>query len=98
MKRRTGLNDTSPEAHRVHVELLRKAGPERRLQMGLSLSASVMKQARLAIRAANPALCETEVGLRFVELNYGKELAAKVRAPRPRHRCSILRSTAPSRR
>jgi hypothetical protein len=36
------LTDTDPEARRVQMELLRRASPERRLRLALSLSRSVL--------------------------------------------------------
>jgi hypothetical protein len=71
--------DTDPEAERVQLGLLRRAGPARRLQMGLSLSAQVITLARSAIQRAMPEASELEVNLRFVELHYGRELADDVR-------------------
>jgi hypothetical protein len=71
--------DTDPEAERVQIELLRQAGPARRLQMGLSLSAWVITMAKNAIRRSMPEASELEVDLRFVELHYGRELADDVR-------------------
>jgi len=76
---RTGLDDTSPEAHRIHVELLRQAGPQRRLQLGRSMSAFAIGQTWRAIRQAHPGASEAEVKLRFVELTYGRELATRLR-------------------
>ena len=47
--------------------------------MALSLSAQVIGLARRAIRESLPGATEEEVGLRFVELHYGRELAAELR-------------------
>lgn len=71
--------DTDPEADAVQLDLLRRAGPTRRVQMALSLSAQVISLARGAYRRQLPEADETEIGLRFVELNYGSELAEGVR-------------------
>jgi hypothetical protein len=71
--------DTDPEAERVQLELLRRAGPTRRAEMALGLSAAVIDLARAAIRRTLPYASEEEVGLRFVELHYGRELAAALR-------------------
>ena len=71
--------DTDPEAERVQVDLLRKAGRERRAEMALKLSAQVIALARRAIRRAAPGATEEEIGLRFVELHYGRDLAEGVR-------------------
>jgi hypothetical protein len=71
--------DTDPEAEAVQMELLRRAGPARRAQMALDLSAQVIGLARRAIRRSHPNATETEVGILLVERLYGKELAAGVR-------------------
>jgi hypothetical protein len=71
--------DTDPAAEAVQIDLLRRAGVERRAQMALDLSAQVIRLARRAIRRSSPGASEAEVGLRFVELHYGAELAAGVR-------------------
>jgi hypothetical protein len=71
--------DTDPDAEKVQIELLRRAGPTRRAAMALSLSAQVIGLARRAIRRSLPGASEEEIGLRFVELHYGRELAAELR-------------------
>lgn len=71
--------DTDPEAEAVQMELLRSAGPGRRARMALELSAQVISMARRHLRRAYPDATETEIGLRFVELNYGSELAEGLR-------------------
>ena len=71
--------DTDPEAERVQIDLLRRAGVARRARMALGLSAQVIGLARRAIRRSHPDATDTEVGLRFVELHYSRELAADVR-------------------
>jgi hypothetical protein len=72
--------DTSPDAERVQIELLRAATPSRRLALVRSLSATVVDLSRRAIRRAHPDLSEREVLLRWVALHYGEELAERVRA------------------
>ena len=71
--------DTDAEAEAVQIDLLRRAGVARRAQMALALSAQIIGLARRAIRQSLPGATETEVGLRFVELHYGRELAADLR-------------------
>jgi hypothetical protein len=71
------------DAERVQIDLLRAAGTARRAALALSLSRSVIALARDAIRRRHPELSEQDVGLAFVELNYGSELAARLR----RHLC-----------
>jgi hypothetical protein len=71
--------DTDPDAERVQIDLLRRAGPGRRARMALDLSAQVIDLARRAIRRSHPDLSEEDVHLRFVELNYGSDLASELR-------------------
>jgi hypothetical protein len=71
--------DTDPEAERVHLELLRAATPSRRLRLALSLSRTAMGLARASLARADPGASAEEIGLRFVALNYGPELADEVR-------------------
>ena len=73
------LSDTSPEAHRVQIELLHGATIAERIARVRSLTAMTVRLSRRAIAEAEPHLTDQEVGLRFVELHYGKHLAAELR-------------------
>lgn len=75
----TQSRDTHPEAERVQIELLRKATVERRLELGLSFCQQVSEIARAGIRRANPSASKKEIELLFVEANYGKGMADRVR-------------------
>ena len=79
--------DTDAAADRVQMDLLRLATPARRAEVALSLSATVVGLARLALARQDPAATEQEIGIRFVRLHYGREiadgLAAFLRAHRP---------------
>lgn len=79
--------DTDAEADRVQVELLRAATPARRAGLALSLTATVVGLSRLALARQDPAASDEEIDVRFVELNYGREIAARLvaflRARRP---------------
>jgi hypothetical protein len=77
---RDGLSDTDPEAERIQLELLRRAGPARRLQLALSLSRSVMSLSRGGIARSLEGASPEELGLRFVALHYGADLADALRA------------------
>jgi hypothetical protein len=77
---RARSEDTDPEAERFQIGLLREAGPARRAQMALSLSAQVIGLARRAVSRSLPGASAAEVGLRFVEMNYGRGLAAGLRS------------------
>ena len=72
--------DTSVEAERVQIDLIRAAPVSRRLHMAWSLSATVIGLARQALARAQPDASTQEIDLRFVELHYGLDLAAALRA------------------
>ena len=72
--------DTSVEAERVQIDLLRKAPVSRRLHLAWSLSATVISVARRALARAQPHASQQDLDLRFVELHYGPDLAASLRA------------------
>jgi hypothetical protein len=72
--------DTSPDAERVQVSLLRAAPVARRLHLAMSLSATVIGAARRALARARPAASARELDLRFVELHDGADAAAGLRA------------------
>jgi hypothetical protein len=70
--------DTDPEAEKVQVDLLRRAGPGRRTQMALSLSGEVIGLARRAIQRSLPEASQEEVQLHFVALQYGQGLSSEL--------------------
>lgn len=76
---RPEVEDTSHEARRIQLQLLRNASPSRRLQLALSLSQTTRELALGALRRRHPELSEREIRLRFAELHYGRELAGRVR-------------------
>ena len=55
------------------IELLQKAGPERRFELGIALCDEALDIARQGIARAYPQASEEEQGLLFVEFTYGKE-------------------------
>jgi hypothetical protein len=71
--------DTDPEAERVQIALLRRAGVARRARLALELSAQVIGLARRALRRAAEPATEEQAALRFVELHYGRDLAVGLR-------------------
>jgi len=73
-------SDTSTEAEAVQMKLIRQLRPSVRLEKALALSCEVIRLSKAAIRRRHPEFSEDEVGLKFVELNYGAELAESVRA------------------
>jgi hypothetical protein len=75
-----GLSDTDPETERVHLELLQRASPARRIRLALSLSRTVMSLSRNGLARRMPDATDEEVALRFVALHYGADLADDLRA------------------
>ncbi len=73
------LCDTSPEAEKVRIELIRKMSVAQRVAQTRSLTAWAIRVSRRAIARANPHFTPREVELMWVELHYGKELAAGYR-------------------
>lgn len=70
--------DTDPEAEKVQIDLLRRAGPGRRVQMALALSGEVIDLARRAIQRSLPEASREQVQLRLVALLYGQRLSSEV--------------------
>lgn len=72
------LNDTHPEAERVHIRLLREAGQTHRSSMASGLTNRVVWQSRQALAQTRPDLSEVERNILWVKLHYGPELAERV--------------------
>ncbi|MDL1982900.1 MAG: hypothetical protein LWX54_01690 [Deltaproteobacteria bacterium] len=70
--------DTHPEAERVQIALIRKAGIARRIGIARSLSETAIKLSRRAISRANPQLSEQELNLVIVAHNYGSYIADRL--------------------
>ena len=79
MATQSNQQDTSRDAERVLIALVRKQAPTERLRTALSATRRVAEQCKRAIARANPGISEDEIRLRFIELNYGKALADNVR-------------------
>ncbi len=75
----TRPSDTTEDAERVQVDLLRAVPAPRRLQMAFALSATMMGLARRALVRARPSASSEEIDLWFVEVHYGRELADALR-------------------
>ncbi len=73
------LSDTSPEAERVQIELLRQATAAEKIAQMRSMTTMAVKLSRRAIARANPTLSAQEVDLKWVELHYGKQLGRDLR-------------------
>jgi hypothetical protein len=76
----SGLSDTDADSERVQIDLLRAAGPARRVGLAMGLTRTVIGLSRRALRAAQPELAEPEIEALWVELHYGREIAEGLRA------------------
>ena len=73
------VSGTPADVERVHLELLRRAGPARRLRAGLNFSRDAIELSRAGVRRRLQGATENEVLLEWVACNYGADLAAAVR-------------------
>ncbi len=78
--------DTSSQAEKVQIELIRKSSVSRRVSKVRSLSQTAMYLSRRAIQRTNPFLSKREVDLAFVANHYGKNLAGRLRLYMERQR------------
>ena len=70
--------DTSPEAWRIYVGILRAMSPADRLYRAMELSDFVRYASEAGVRRAYPAADEQEVFLRSAERRLGPDLFRKV--------------------
>ena len=70
--------DTSPEAWKVFLDLVRRMSPEERLQRAIDLTAAVRNLGEANIREAHPGASEREIFLRAARRRLGADLYAKV--------------------
>jgi hypothetical protein len=74
------VDDTSSAASRRYAELLRHAGPQRRLQICVQLSSATRELAIAGIRQAHVdrALTDGQVRRKLAERLYGEEVAHRL--------------------
>jgi hypothetical protein len=72
-------NDTDPRARAVQHRLLREAGPDRRSELAMRLSSTMIRGSRDALQRLHPELDELGINLLWAELQYERELAGRVR-------------------
>ncbi len=76
--------DTDPHIAQMQTELLRAAGPGKRLDLAVQLSAMTWNMARSAVDRYYPEETQDQRDLRFLSSVYGRELAEKFIAHRQR--------------
>ncbi len=78
---RTLSADTSPDAERILIQLLRRASPARKFAMMLSANLAGRELALAGLRARHPHDSPAQLRRRFAELWLGPELATKAYGP-----------------
>jgi hypothetical protein len=73
------LSDTSPEAEKVQLDILRQMTVAQRLGLVRSLTRTVVHLSRDGLARANPGLDDRQLGLLWVEQQYGRDLALRLR-------------------
>ena len=73
------LSDTSPEAEKVQMDLLRKMSIAQRLGRVRDWTRMLVHLSRQGLARANPGLDDRELDLLWVERQYGRDLAVKLR-------------------
>ena len=76
----SAIHDTSPEAESILIRLLQDKPAAARLGDAVAASNRVARQCKEAIRRSHQDCSEEDIKLRFIALNYGQELANKVRS------------------
>ena len=72
------LSDTHPKMEALQIQLLRGAGPARRMEMLAQLNAAARKLALAGLRSQYPQAGQAELRRRLAGLLLGEELARKV--------------------
>jgi hypothetical protein len=80
---KTLAEDTSPEAERVLIELLREASPARKMEMVLSANRSARMLAMAGLRERFPQESEARLRRRLADLWLGPDLAERAYGPLP---------------
>ena len=70
--------DTQSDAVEVQTSLVRGMHPHDRLKKAVRMTTRIADECKQAIRRNNPTYSEQQVGISFIELNYGEALAREV--------------------
>jgi len=73
------LSDTHPEAERVQLDLIRKMTIAQRLARTVEWTRLAVNLSRQGIARAHPGLDDHELDLLWVEQQYGRDLAIRLR-------------------
>ncbi len=72
------IDDTDARARKVQIEVLRGLDETQRFLQAESLTTEMVRLSRAALREEMPGATEQQVLLRWIELVYGKGLAARL--------------------
>lgn len=70
--------DTTPDAHRVQIEALRRMGPEGRLRLMFEACANLRALAATGVRLRHPDYTEEQIRLAVTRLMAGEEAFTKL--------------------
>ena len=73
------ISDTRKHIQRLQIERSRKSNPAEKITQVREMTDFVVRLSRRAIARANPGFSQEEVNLRWVEINYGPQLASELR-------------------
>jgi hypothetical protein len=79
--------DTTPEAERVLIEMMRRAPATRKLQMMGEMNAAARHLALQGLRARHPEATDAQLRRYLADLLLGSDLAARASGPRPADDC-----------
>ena len=72
------ISDTHPEAASHQLELVREASVGKRLAAVRSLTGTVARLSRRALRRRRPEATDSEIDRAFVEIHYGVDIARRL--------------------
>ncbi len=75
------MSDTDPEAHRIHIDLMRRAEGWRKLQLADQLHQSLRMLALAGLRARYPGASPEELRRRLADVLLGAALAEQAYGP-----------------
>ncbi len=77
----TPLRDTEPDAHRIHIDLMRRAEGWRKLELADQLHQTLRTLALAGLRARYPKASPEELRRRLADVLLGPALAEEVYGP-----------------